>query len=611
MKKKKLLSILLALVMVATLLPATAFAAESESGNEDGWHYVTMNVPYADFYEAYGVDDAAYYKLPNDVDGVSTATTGKSFGPTGGATYNDGVAYILGVKLPVQISDTDYANLDPALKDAANKNYGYTDLETAPAYYSTLTIGEDGKYEFSQIAKATVTTDYLSIEPDYAAGESLYDGSSNYHDKKYNDSSDGFLTSGYGDYQIAIGGYSTTEGIQTGAEEYTKISLYGAILNVTGTSSSDGKTDKKFGMTGGENIWIGSRKVETQIAWSIKDGKGLHINHNNESLPTYYQFDMNGGTLSSVTLITSEGLIEVSKSKTDGEGVKLPEYYAGDLSKLTYSINNEDAELTISGIPNDLEDVTVSLVSGIENLASNATITGDKVALKAVPTAGKNYTLTISSSNYSDITRSVSTPITQEQKDILQKWVDKAYATEQVENDATLKEHVGEAEEMIDAESETSFNAATLIDELKPLVKAHFPTATVAATLKDSALAIELTGIELSGLENPTYQLTVPGHKKGQTTMIASGNLESLAFAIDAELTVGTEYTLTIVSDNYQDITTKVTAIKSIENATVSAIAAQTYTGKALAPAVTVKDGERTLVKDTDYTVSYKNNTNA
>ncbi|MCB6992620.1 hypothetical protein LI177_03850, partial [bacterium 210820-DFI.6.37] len=43
----------------------------------------------------------------------------------------------------------------------------------------------------------------------------------------------------------------------------------------------------------------------------------------------------------------------------------------------------------------------------------------------------------------------------------------------------------------------------------------------------------------------------------------------------------------------------------------VSAIAAQTYTGKAFTPAVTVKDGETTLVKDTDYTVSYKNNTNA
>lgn len=45
--------------------------------------------------------------------------------------------------------------------------------------------------------------------------------------------------------------------------------------------------------------------------------------------------------------------------------------------------------------------------------------------------------------------------------------------------------------------------------------------------------------------------------------------------------------------------------------ATVNAIPAKTYTGKALTPGVTVKLGEKTLVKDTDYTVTYANNTNA
>ena len=44
---------------------------------------------------------------------------------------------------------------------------------------------------------------------------------------------------------------------------------------------------------------------------------------------------------------------------------------------------------------------------------------------------------------------------------------------------------------------------------------------------------------------------------------------------------------------------------------TVADIAAVTYTGQPLTPAVTVKDGETVLVKGTDYTVSYSNNTNA
>ncbi len=40
-------------------------------------------------------------------------------------------------------------------------------------------------------------------------------------------------------------------------------------------------------------------------------------------------------------------------------------------------------------------------------------------------------------------------------------------------------------------------------------------------------------------------------------------------------------------------------------------IPAQTYTGKALTPAVTVKDGDKLLSKNVDYTVSYSNNINA
>ena len=48
----------------------------------------------------------------------------------------------------------------------------------------------------------------------------------------------------------------------------------------------------------------------------------------------------------------------------------------------------------------------------------------------------------------------------------------------------------------------------------------------------------------------------------------------------------------------------------SLEGATVSA-AGQTYTGKELTPAVTVKLGDATLVEGTDYTVAYANNVNA
>ncbi len=54
-----------------------------------------------------------------------------------------------------------------------------------------------------------------------------------------------------------------------------------------------------------------------------------------------------------------------------------------------------------------------------------------------------------------------------------------------------------------------------------------------------------------------------------------------------------------------------VTYTKNLQDAWIQAITDQTYTGEAITPTVTVKDGETTLVPNTDYTVAYSNNVNA
>ena len=51
-----------------------------------------------------------------------------------------------------------------------------------------------------------------------------------------------------------------------------------------------------------------------------------------------------------------------------------------------------------------------------------------------------------------------------------------------------------------------------------------------------------------------------------------------------------------------------VTYTKNLQDAWIQTIADQTYTGSAITPTVTVKDGETTLVLNTDYTVAYSNN---
>ena len=57
------------------------------------------------------------------------------------------------------------------------------------------------------------------------------------------------------------------------------------------------------------------------------------------------------------------------------------------------------------------------------------------------------------------------------------------------------------------------------------------------------------------------------------------------------------------------DVTTAKPKV-SLSKCTVSGIANKTYTGKALTQKITVKYGKKTLVNKTDYTVTYKNNTN-
>ncbi len=92
------------------------------------------------------------------------------------------------------------------------------------------------------------------------------------------------------------------------------------------------------------------------------------------------------------------------------------------------------------------------------------------------------------------------------------------------------------------------------------------------------------------------------------------------------ELTEGTDYTAEYADNtNAGTATVKITGIGNysgtvektfkivpaeFKNAVVTA-SAQTYTGKALTPAVTVKLAGKTLVKDKDYTVAYSANKNA
>ena len=497
---------------------AAAISEAPEAEQEVQVKYVTMNVPYTDLYAAYNLTDKAVWQVEDGLDAVSTATTNKFKGTDGLAkgTYNNG-KYIMGVTMAVAVPEETYEALK-AKNLTANDNYYMTDLDTAPAAFSTMTVNADGTYSFSKLQEASVSNKYLSV-------------------------GDLDLNGGYGDYQVTLNGVGTKTGLQVGENETVPYTLYGAILNTT--------AGKSYGMTCLENLWVGQKTPNVEIAWSIKEGQGLKRGHG--AGDPFYQFsDMNGATLKSITLITDLGTIEVPCGEN---GLELTKYYEGDLSGLQYSIENDSAELSISGVPSDLKDVKISVSGG---LATDAEIKDGKVTLSQAPEAGTSYTLTISSSNYPEITRTMSTPIVKEQVTELQKWVDKAKATNGYESNADLKEHVAEAEEMMANKNAASADAAELIGELTEKVKATYSKLEAGATLKGNVLGITLDNTELEKLENPTYTLSVR-QGRGFVT-VAEGKLDALNVTLEKELTVGTEYTLTIVSDNYQDAQVKVTA---------------------------------------------------
>ncbi|MFT3951052.1 MAG: leucine-rich repeat domain-containing protein [Oscillospiraceae bacterium] len=126
-----------------------------------------------------------------------------------------------------------------------------------------------------------------------------------------------------------------------------------------------------------------------------------------------------------------------------------------------------------------------------------------------------------------------------------------------------------------------------------------------------------LTGITVTG-STAVYD----GKTHSVTAKIPTGSAISYSTdggktytAVKPSFTKAGSYTVKykVTESNYNDVTgsviVKITA-KSISTATVSGIAASyTYTGSALKPAVTVKNGTTALKSGTDYTMTYTSNT--
>lgn len=132
----------------------------------------------------------------------------------------------------------------------------------------------------------------------------------------------------------------------------------------------------------------------------------------------------------------------------------------------------------------------------------------------------------------------------------------------------------------------------------------------------DTSIGKALNGYRIWGERNGSkvvieYQASVGGGNAGDGTD-ADSYSGLLSFDVkkgDYKLLVFPDYgerkvSLTVTYPSSSDTNTN-----DISGLTVNKIANKAYTGKAITPAVTVKDGSKKLTEGTDYTISYKNNT--
>ena len=110
-----------------------------------------------------------------------------------------------------------------------------------------------------------------------------------------------------------------------------------------------------------------------------------------------------------------------------------------------------------------------------------------------------------------------------------------------------------------------------------------------------------------------TGSALTPVVKDGEKTLVEG--MDYIITLPEGGCTIPGEYTVTLAGKNplYYKSAEKTFTItaKTLVSSNIANITAQTYTGSAIEPEVTVTDGSKKLVEGTDYTIEYSNNTNA
>lgn len=321
---------------------AEAIVMLDKAGATEEYAYVTMNVPYDDFYKAEGVTAV------DGVDAVTSATMKKSRmntadGLTAGTYYktaeDEKSDAIRGVVCTVRVAKSDLAKLNASLTE--HDDYYYTTLDSVPENYKELTIGKDGSYSFGKTTAAVDT-------------ETLKDTTVTFK-----------TSSKYGDYQMK---FSTNVLEKIGR-------AYGATVTTTDGTS--------YAMRSLENVWNGK---SLELAWSV----GFTTTAHGNPLVSDDYVSMMGKTIKSVAFYTVDGKIY---------SLDCEQYVPVKFATENFAVENALADsgstsVEMKDFPKDYEaEYKVTDAKG--NELEGASVKDGKISWTGTPATGK-YTLTVS-----------------------------------------------------------------------------------------------------------------------------------------------------------------------------------------------------------------------
>lgn len=415
---------------MACVLALAACGADTTDATSENLVYGTATLTYAEFF-------SGDVSSTDSFDAVSSATTSKyEIMPNMDTDFVDETAnadgyHITGVKnVNVAVSEADYEAYQ-----ACNPTFVPAEGE-APAQYKVVTM-EDGAAVYS--------------ETHFNIADTVTDATAE------------LVTGGtWGDYQINVADGAAAHLRNSREDEFDINSeIQGIILET--------ESGLKVGMEHMQSIWVQPYEVSFNV---------LDDNTHNTTIAAYDNLTelskLVGETVTKITYIMPNAAYVY-----EFDGIYIKPLYTEEVTA-SVSEGYDAVTLSISDF-GDFENgkltVTYTLGSGrnkeITTLLETALVDGtdtytlDVSALAGLD-AGGTYGAIISSDTYADVT--VALPISQGQKAALADLV--ATAQDLLKEDAsnaTLAEHVEEAEELLAKEAATSGEAGTLLAELTEL----------------------------------------------------------------------------------------------------------------------------------------------